>query len=67
MTAILAEEEHPPQGQKPVRWWLLTTLPIATLADAQQAVRRYAMRWLVEMFHPDYPSSDGLYRGGRAA
>jgi hypothetical protein len=51
LTAILAEEEHPPPGQKPVRWWLLTTLPIATLADAMQAVRWYARRWLVERYH----------------
>jgi hypothetical protein len=51
LTAILAEEEDPPAGQGPVRWWLLTTLPIATLADAVQAVRRYARRWLVERYH----------------
>jgi Transposase Tn5 dimerisation domain len=51
LTAILAEEESPPGGQKPVRWWLLTTLPIATLADAERAVRWYALRWLVERYH----------------
>jgi transposase-like protein len=67
LTAILAEEEHPPAGQKPVRWWLLTTLPIVTLADAERAVRWYALRWLVEICHPDDPSSDILYRGSRAA
>ena len=51
LTAILAEEESPPEGQKPVRWWLLTTLPITTLADAEQAIRWYALRWLVERYH----------------
>jgi hypothetical protein len=51
LTAILAEEENPPQGQKPVCWWLVTTLPIASLADAEQAVRWYARRWLVERYH----------------
>jgi hypothetical protein len=51
LTAILAEEENPPHGQKPVCWWLLTTLAIATLADAVEAVRRYALRWLVERYH----------------
>ncbi len=51
LTAILAEEESPPDGQKPVCWWLLTTLPIATLADAEQAVRWYTMRWLIERYH----------------
>jgi Transposase DNA-binding/Transposase Tn5 dimerisation domain len=51
ITAILAEEENPPQGQKPVRWWLVTTLPITTLADAEQAVRWYTLRWLIERYH----------------
>jgi hypothetical protein len=51
LTAILAEEESPPQGQDPVRWWLVTTLPIATLTDAERAVRWYALRWLVERYH----------------
>jgi hypothetical protein len=51
LTAILAEEEDPPEGQTPVCWWLVTTLPIAGLADAEQAVRWYAPRWLVERYH----------------
>lgn len=51
LTAILTEEENPPAGPEPVRWWLLTTLPIATLADAVQAVGWYALRWLVERYH----------------
>jgi hypothetical protein len=51
LTAILAEEEKPPDGQKPVCWWLLTTLTIATLADAERAVRWYATRWLIERYH----------------
>jgi Transposase DNA-binding/Transposase Tn5 dimerisation domain len=51
LTAILAEEEHPPAGQKPVRWWLVTTLPIGSVADAERAVRWYALRWLIERYH----------------
>ena len=51
LTAILAEEEGPPAGQEPVRWWLLTTLAIATLDDAMRAVSWYALRWLVERYH----------------
>jgi hypothetical protein len=51
LTAILAEEETPPPGTQPVRWWLVTTLPIVTLADAMQAVSWYALRWLVERYH----------------
>jgi hypothetical protein len=51
LTAILAEEEDPPAGQEPVRWWLLTTLPVAALGDATRAVGWYALRWLVERYH----------------
>jgi hypothetical protein len=51
LTAILAEEENPPAGQEPVRWWLLTTLPITGWADAMQAVAWYTLRWLVERDH----------------
>jgi hypothetical protein len=51
VTAILVEEEGPPAGQEPVRWWLVTTLPIGTLADAERAVRWYTWRWLIERYH----------------
>lgn len=51
LTVILAEEESPPEGQKPVCWWLATTLPITTLAEAIRAVQWYARRWLVERYH----------------
>ncbi|QEH33080.1 Transposase for transposon Tn5 [Aquisphaera giovannonii] len=51
LTAILVEEESPPEGQEPVRWWLVTTLPVRSLADAERAVRWYALRWLVERYH----------------
>jgi hypothetical protein len=49
--AVLAEEESPPAGHKPVRWLLLSTQPITTLAEAVQAVERYGRRWLVERLH----------------
>jgi hypothetical protein len=51
LTAILVEEEAPPKGQTPVRWWLVTTLPVRTLADAERVVRWYALRWLIERYH----------------
>jgi Transposase Tn5 dimerisation domain/Transposase DNA-binding len=51
ITAILAEEESPPEGQKPVCWWLVTTLGIASLADAERAVLWYTWRWLIERYH----------------
>jgi hypothetical protein len=48
---ILAEEEHPPAGQEPVRWFLVTTLPVKSLEDAVQFLRWYSYRWRIERFH----------------
>src|SRR5262249_6453459 len=38
--AVRAEEENPPAGPNPVRWLLLTTVPIASFEAAVQAVLR---------------------------
>jgi transposase-like protein/transposase Tn5 family protein len=51
VTAILAEEANPPAGHKPVRWWLVTTLAVETLADARRMVLWYTWRWLIERYH----------------
>ena len=51
LSAILIEEHEPPQGATPVRWFLLTTREITIAEDAQQCVRWYTMRWLIERYH----------------
>ncbi len=51
LQAILVREEEPPQGAEPLRWLLLTSLPVETLADALECVRLYALRWLIEHYH----------------
>ena len=48
---ILVEETTPPSGEKPVRWLLATTLPVARLSEAVQCVEYYVRRWLIERFH----------------
>ncbi len=48
---VLVEELDPPQGEKPVRWLLATTLPVGSLEDALQCVQWYAYRWTIERFH----------------
>jgi hypothetical protein len=45
-------------------WWLLTNK--LELAPELVALG-YRYRWTIEMSHPDYPSSDPLYHGSRAA
>lgn len=46
--AVEARELHPPQGQAPVHWRLLTTHPVETLEQALQVIRWYAWRWRIE-------------------
>jgi hypothetical protein len=49
--AILVTEERPPEGQDPLCWLLLTTLPVETFMQAEQCVRWYRCRWLIERYH----------------
>jgi hypothetical protein len=51
LIALLAEEEHPPQGATPVCWRLLTSWTVETLADALALVEAYSFRWLIERYH----------------
>lgn len=51
MQAILAEEVEAPAGEEPLRWVLLTSCAVETLADACLMLEWYAHRWLIERFH----------------
>jgi hypothetical protein len=44
-------EPVPPPGEEAVHWLLLTSLPVATRAQAQHVVTWYTYRWLIERFH----------------
>lgn len=48
---LLVEEIDAPQGVRPIRWMLATTLPVKRLDDALQYVQWYAFRWRIEQFH----------------
>lgn len=56
---VEVRELAPPAGAKPVHWRLLTTLPVATRADAEEAVRFYRLRWRIEQVFRAL-KSDGL-------
>ncbi|MFL5662851.1 MAG: IS4 family transposase [Ktedonobacteraceae bacterium] len=49
--AVRVWETHPPEGQEPLEWILLTTLPILLPTDAWEVVQWYGWRWLLEDFH----------------
>ena len=48
---VLAEEEHPPEGEKAISWLLLTTLPVNSFEDACQCLIRYSRRWVIERYN----------------
>jgi hypothetical protein len=51
LNVLLVEEVIPPSEGKPIRWLLLTTLPIDRFEQAWQCVQWYSLRWLIERFH----------------
>jgi hypothetical protein len=51
LRAVLAREEPPPAEGKPLEWLLLTSLPVASAADAGRLVGWYVLRWRIERWH----------------
>jgi len=51
MNVVVVEETHAPKGVTPIRWILLTSLPVETFDDAWQVIEDYENRWLVEEYH----------------
>jgi hypothetical protein len=44
-------EEQAPDGEEPMEWLLLTSVPTTTLEQAWERVDWYRQRWLVEDYH----------------
>ena len=51
LSVIHADERGTPEGREPIRWRLLTDLPVDDLAAAVEKLDWYALRWKVETFH----------------
>jgi hypothetical protein len=51
LTVIQAHERGKPKGREPIRWNLLTDLPVANRAAAIEKLNWYASRWKVETYH----------------
>ena len=61
LNAILVEEiKAPADGSQPIRWMLLTTLPVETFEQVREYVRWYTYRWLIERFHFTLKSGCGI-------
>ena len=51
VNVIEAFEATPcPDIDKPIRWILVTSLPVENFLDAQQIIQYYLLRWLIERF-----------------
>ena len=51
LRVVHGRERKPPQGSKPVEWFLLTSREINGVADAEQCLADYALRWRIEDWH----------------
>jgi hypothetical protein len=57
---VLVSEDHPPAGEKPIVWMLLTNEPAGDLADARRVIDWYAARWVIEEFHKGQKTGCGI-------
>ena len=48
---VLAVEVDAPAGVKPLAWLLLSTLPVTSVADAEERLAWYGCRWGIEVWH----------------
>lgn len=60
VTAVLAREAHPPAGEEPIEWLLLTDLPATTRAEAERVLDLYTQRWLIEVYFRVLKSGCGV-------
>jgi hypothetical protein len=50
VTALLASEDNPPDGEKPVEWLLLSSVVVETTEQAIDMLQWYLARWQIEIF-----------------
>jgi hypothetical protein len=50
VNAILVREQHPPAGEEPIEWLLLTSLPIGNLKKVRRVIEYYCCRWEIEIY-----------------
>jgi len=60
LTLVDVREEHPPAGEEPVHWLLLTTEPADTVQDVLAIVDEYRGRWGIEVFFKVLKTGLGL-------
>lgn len=51
VTVVHALESAPPAGEKPLEWFVLTTLAVDSAEQAAEVLRWYSLRWRIEDWH----------------
>jgi len=63
---VHAREENPPAGCEAVEWFLLTTIVLTSVFDAEECLRWYCLRWRIEDWHRVLKSGCGIEKIGHA-
>ncbi len=50
VNAVMAIEMDPPEGETPLLWVFITSLPINSFEDVIKVIRYYLCRWEIELF-----------------
>jgi hypothetical protein len=58
--ALRVWEIESPSDAEPVEWFLLTNVPVQTLADVWERVDWYCLRWVVEEYHKGMKTGCGI-------
>jgi hypothetical protein len=57
---LVREVETTPEGEEPVEWMIVTSVPVYSLGRAVEVVEAYAQRWKVERYHYVLKSGCGI-------
>jgi len=57
---VHVREQKPPRGVAAVEWFLITNVPTATWAQANERVEWYCCRWVIEEFHKAMKTGCGV-------
>jgi hypothetical protein len=60
LNVVEAIELDVPEGEEPIRWVLLTSLPIGSVIAIQKVASQYALRWGIELFFKTLKSGLGI-------
>jgi hypothetical protein len=47
---VYVREIDPPGDGTDIEWWLITSLPVETVADIERVVAYYQVRWVIEVY-----------------